>query len=54
MLVSSIDKPFVNLITDAECVIFDAKVSNYLEFLFGVYLYILKDTKEQNQLLFNV
>lgn len=50
MLISSIYKPFINLITEAECVIFDAKVSNYLEFLFGIYLYVLKKTKEQSQL----
>lgn len=40
MLISSIHKPFINLITDAERVIFDAKVSNYLEFLFGIHLHI--------------
>ena len=53
MLISSIYKPFINLITDAECVIFDAKVGNYLEFLFGIHLHIRKETKEQSQ-LFNV
>lgn len=48
VLISSIYKPFIHFITDAECVIFDAKVSNYLEFLFGIYLYRLKEMKEQS------
>lgn len=43
MLISSIDKPFINLVTDAEGVMLDAKVSNYLQLLSGIHLHILKE-----------
>lgn len=48
MLPSRIHQPFIHLITDAERVIFDAKVGNYLEFLFGVHLYILNKQEQSN------
>lgn len=49
MLMSSIDKPFIHLIADAEGVMLDAKVSNDLQLLSGIHLHILK---ERAQLLF--
>lgn len=46
MFIFSIYKLFINFIIDVERVIFDVKVSDYLEFFFGIYLYILKEIKE--------
>lgn len=36
---SSIDKPFINLIADAQSVVLDAKVSNDLQLLSGIHLH---------------
>lgn len=46
VLMSSIDKPFINLITDAQGVMLDAKVSNDLQLLSGIHLHILKERAE--------
>lgn len=46
VLLPGVHDPFIDLITDAERVMFDAEVSDYLEFLPGEHLHVAKETEQ--------